>query len=54
MLGAVDGFISHSWSDPGEAKHQLLHKWAAGTASGSDGPLMWLEYVQGIERLAMQ
>ena len=49
VLGEVDGFISHSWSDPGETKYQLLHKWAAATACGSEGPLMWLEYAQGIK-----
>lgn len=46
-LGGVDGFISHSWSDPGTMKHELLTKWAASIGCGPEGPLMWLECAIG-------
>jgi hypothetical protein len=38
-LGEVDAFISHSWSDDGDAKFDRLQQWAAGRDSVS----VWLD-----------
>ena len=45
-LGEVDGFVSHSWSDDGAAKHAQLQAWVAEGLPRSDGakyPLIWLD-----------
>ena len=39
-LGAVDAFVSHSWSDEGGAKFDALHEWAG---EGADKKLVWLD-----------
>ena len=38
-LGEVDAFISHSWSDDGDAKFDRLQEWAAGRV----GVSVWLD-----------
>ena len=43
MLGCVDAFISHSWSDDPEAKYQTLRAWALEfNANHGRDPLVWL------------
>ena len=37
-LGEVHAFVSHSWSDNGDAKFERLHEWAAGAQK-----LTWLD-----------
>ena len=39
-LGTVDAFVSHSWSDPGDAKFKQLHEWA-----GGEDKSIWLDKV---------
>ena len=41
-LGDVGAFISHSWSDDGDAKFDRLHEWKAEVAEGDD-VLVWLD-----------
>ena len=41
-LGAVDAFVSHSWSDDGDAKFDRLHTWACDAHKQ-----LWLEYATG-------
>jgi len=44
-LGAVSGFVSHSWSDDGAAKHTQLLAWGheARRGEGLKDPLIWLD-----------
>lgn len=45
-LGGVDAFMSHSWSDDGDAKFDRLHAWAASTGScGGKDRFLWLDKV---------
>ena len=43
-LGDTSGFISHSWSDGGQAKFAALHRWKADhrMATGEEEPTLWL------------
>ena len=50
-LGAVDAFMSHSWSDDGSAKFDSLHEWAAALCEEGKGRLgadvlIWLDKVR--------
>ena len=42
-LGAVHGFVSHSWSDEGRAKYDRLREWAGRLGVGKDAEtLLWV------------
>lgn len=44
-LGAIEAFVSHSWSDEGEAKFECLQAWGAlanVTSSNATGAHIWL------------
>ena len=41
-LGEVHAFMSHSWSDDGNAKYNKLHEWAR-ELGGGDDKLVWLD-----------
>ena len=41
-LGSVDAFASHSWSDDGNAKFDILQEWAG---DDIDKKLIWLDKV---------
>ena len=42
VLGEVHAFMSHSWSDDGEAKHAQLNAYAEATGDG-EHCLIWLD-----------
>ena len=41
-LGEVHAFVSHSWSDDGTLKYDMLHEWAH-ELGGDDDKLVWLD-----------
>lgn len=41
-LGAVSAFVSHSWSDPGNAKYEVLQLWASRDGEGEKSDI-WLD-----------
>ena len=45
-LGAVSGFVSHSWQDPGSAKYEQLVAWGdEARRCGAAEPRVWLDKV---------
>ena len=44
-FGEVAAFITHSWSDPGDAKHEALQEWGDEYRRKNNGkePLVWLD-----------
>ena len=45
VLGGVDAFMSHSWSDDGKLKYERLHEWARELV-GNDDVQIWLDKVR--------